>query len=192
MRVVFLSNKITPHQVPFCEAMYSFTNADFVFIETMAVSGELPVGWNANGEKYPYVISSEYFNNHKEDFVKIINESHVVITGSAPESLINERKDKQSLIFRYSERPLKKGNEALKFFPRLFKWRIKGVDVKNTYMLCASAYTAADYAKFGLFKNKCYTWGYFPETVNYEDIDELISQKKKNSILWVARIMETS
>ena len=56
-------------------------------------------------------------------------------------------------------------------------------------MLCASAYTASDYAKFGLFKNKCYKWGYFPECKNY-DVDELISNKTKNSILWCARLID--
>lgn len=57
-------------------------------------------------------------------------------------------------------------------------------------MLCASAYTAADYAKFGLFKNKCFKWGYFPEVRKYDDIDYLIQNKKNNSILWCGRFID--
>ena len=57
-------------------------------------------------------------------------------------------------------------------------------------MLCASAYTAADYAKTGTFLNKTYKWGYFPEVRKYKDIDLLMNEKKKNSILWAGRLLE--
>ena len=65
-------------------------------------------------------------------------------------------------------------------------------------MLCASAYTAADFALFGLFRNKCYKWGYFPEVKKY-DIADLMSRKlsattvglkhPKASILWAGRLI---
>ena len=57
-------------------------------------------------------------------------------------------------------------------------------------MLCASAYTAADYAKFGLFKGKCFKWGYFPECKRYESVDDLMSKKIKNEILWCGRFLD--
>ncbi len=34
---------------------------------------------------------------------------------------------------------------------------------KNVYMLCASAYTSADFSLVGAYRNKSYKWGYFPE-----------------------------
>lgn len=55
-------------------------------------------------------------------------------------------------------------------------------------MLCSSAYAAADYAKTFNFVDKTYNWGYFPATKHY-DIEQLLSKKKKNSILWVARMI---
>lgn len=57
-------------------------------------------------------------------------------------------------------------------------------------MLCASAYTAGDYAKFGLFHNRCYKWGYFPETKRYPNIDDLIDRKAKATILWCGRFLD--
>ena len=57
-------------------------------------------------------------------------------------------------------------------------------------MLCASAYTAGDYAKFGLFHNRCYKWGYFPETIRYPSIDDLIDRKAKATILWCGRFLD--
>jgi glycosyltransferase involved in cell wall biosynthesis len=56
-------------------------------------------------------------------------------------------------------------------------------------MLCASAYTASDYAKFGLFKNKCYKWGYFPEKKVY-DVEQLMAEKEPATILWAARMID--
>ena len=57
-------------------------------------------------------------------------------------------------------------------------------------MLCASAYTAGDYAKFGLFRGRCYKWGYFPETIRYPSIDDLIDRKAKATILWCGRFLD--
>lgn len=57
-------------------------------------------------------------------------------------------------------------------------------------MLCASAFTAADYAKFGLFHNRCYKWGYFPEAIQYPNIDDLIDRKAKTTILWCGRFLD--
>lgn len=60
----------------------------------------------------------------------------------------------------------------------------------NIYLLCASAYTSVDFSKFGLFKGRCYKWGYFPSAKRYENIDRLISRKKKHSILWAGRFLD--
>ena len=57
-------------------------------------------------------------------------------------------------------------------------------------MMCSSAYTASDYAKFGLFKDKCFKWGYFPECKRYESIDALMNSKIKNEILWCGRFLD--
>ena len=49
-------------------------------------------------------------------------------------------------------------------------------------MLCASAYTASDFAKFGCYKNKCFKWGYFPkfEVQNLNNIAEIKQKYIKN------------
>jgi glycosyltransferase involved in cell wall biosynthesis len=57
-------------------------------------------------------------------------------------------------------------------------------------MLCASAYTAKDYASFGLFKGKTYKWGYFPECKNYDAIEGLLKKKNFQEILWCGRFLD--
>lgn len=61
---------------------------------------------------------------------------------------------------------------------------------KPIYMLCASAFTAGDYAKFGLFKRKCYKWGYFPEMRRYDSINDVMRQKDKKMLLWCGRFLD--
>ena len=81
------------------------------------------------------------------------------------------------------------GREILKYIPRLIKYnwenRFKGI-----YLLSVGKFAANDYKKFGLFRKKAFKWGYFPKTVEYEDIDSLVSQKTENSILWVGRFLK--
>lgn len=188
-KVIFISNFFNHHQKPFCEAMYNLLGDGFKFIETDKMTNERKkLGW---GEKiFPsYVISESDYKDNLLKSQELINEADVVIIGSAPEFLIEKRKRDNKLIFRYSERALKKGLEPLKYIPRLIKWNLKNRS-NNIYMLCASAYTSADYGKFFLFKNKCYKWGYFPEVFTYENIDEIIKNKKKNSILWAGRFLD--
>ena len=48
---------------------------------------------------------------------------------------------------------------------------------KNIYLLCAGAFTYADFAKHGSFINKAYKWGYFPETKRYKNANGLIDKK---------------
>ena len=62
------------------------------------------------------------------------------------------------------------------------------------YMLCASAYTVLDHYRFGMYKKKCYKWGYFPAVKKYE-ISNVIRNKSFNKtgtvmLLWVGRFID--
>lgn len=189
-RVVFVSNYFHHHQKPFSDEMFKHLGDGYMFLETSKMTEERKnLGWGL--DTYPsYVYPCDIVYKQESFFKQKINEADVVIIGSAPESFIEERKKQKKLIFRYSERPLKKGIEPLKFLPRLIKWRKKNPAGCPIHMLCASAYTASDYAKFGLFKDKCYKWGYFTEVKHYDNIDALIDEKQENSIVWVARFIK--
>ena len=57
-------------------------------------------------------------------------------------------------------------------------------------MLCNSAFTERDYRLLGFYRKRCYKWGYFTELKVYDDIDTLVDNKKRNSILWVSRYIK--
>ena len=69
-------------------------------------------------------------------------------------------------------------------------WHVTNPKALPIYMLCASAYTAEDYSKFGMFKNRCFKWGYFPECKTYPDITDLLANKDKTEILWCGRFLD--
>ena len=188
--VVFVSNFFNHHQRPFSEAMFSKLGEGYTFVETEAISQErLDMGWEQK-DVPSYVLPFKVFTTQRNKVQHLIDTADVVIFGSAPSELLVRRTQTGKQIFRYSERPLKV-NERWKYPIRLFTWRKALPQKRSIHMLCASAYTAGDYAHFGLFHNRCYKWGYFPETKLY-DVDALMAQKRISeppSILWAGRFL---
>ena len=120
---------------------------------------------------------------------EVIMNADIVITGSyAYENHINKRLKRNKAVIYYSER-LFKYNKVLNVasaIRNIIRYRYS----KNSVLLCISAYAAEDYSKISLFKGRTYKWGYFPVVTRYEDIEKFINNKKKNSILWVGRLIK--
>lgn len=188
MKIAFCSNYFNHHQRFISDEFEKNKNVEkYTFIENTPKREErVKMGW-CSREEPDYVVE---YNIDESIKMEIIDNVDVLILGGAPEKLIKNRKRNRQLIFRCSERPLKKGLEIHKYIPRFLKWHYKNPKSSFVYMLCASAYTAADYSKFWLFGNKMYKWGYFPETKKYNSIDGLIEKKDKKQILWCGRFLE--
>lgn len=189
MKVVFISNYFNHHQSAFAEAMDRETNGNFVFIQTIPMDQERKnMGWNI--DDLPSYVKKIYESDIvRRECEELILFADVVIIGSAPNSLIRERIKQHKLIFRYSERIYKGKWQILQLPLRAVKYHFNNRFGRNIYMLAASAYAAADYAKTGNYIGRCYKWGYFPKTVTY-NIDSLIKEKSPNSILWVGRLID--
>ena len=191
MKVVFVSNYLNHHQLPFSLEMDKATGHNFVFVATKPILPErLSLGYEDMNTSYPWIIRTYESEESYNTAEKLIFDADVIIYGSAPENLIKRRMRAGKLIFRYSERPYKIKDKLYKRLFRIFKFYSKFNGYKNQYMLCASAYTALDYSKTFSFINKTYKWGYFPEVIKYPNINEIINSKKKNSLLWVARLID--
>lgn len=188
MKVVFISNFLNHHQLPFCEAMADKCN--FYFIATQKFNyGKISEGYEDMNSKYPFVVRA--YEGHYEFVQKIIQDADVVIFGEAPERYISDRIKSGKMVFRYLERPLKRGVEIHKYPYRFIKWHYQNHANRNVYLLCASAYAAKDYKLFRLYNNKCYKWGYFPRVIKYPNgIEEIIKKKQESSILWAGRHIE--
>jgi glycosyltransferase involved in cell wall biosynthesis len=189
MTVVFTSNFFNHHQKPLSDALYSLLGDSYHFIETEPISEErLRMGWGGD-TKPPYVKQSYTSEATFAECQRLIDNADVVVQGSAPYGLLKNRLKNNKITFKYSERVYKKGCPYYKL-PRHFWINYhKYIKHKSIYILCASAFTSADYAKTFTFLNRAYKWGYFTELKKY-DIDALIRGKQPASLLWVARLIE--
>lgn len=191
--IVFYSNFINEHQIPFCKAMYKKTDGQFKFVATQPISEErLSMGFEDQSDKFPFVLKAFESKEKQLEALNLGEESEVVILGDAGNEYIEMRLRKGKLTFRYSERFFKEGYWRL-LDPRVLLVRYRN-DVryrnKNFHMLCASAYTARDCQLIHAYPNKIYKWGYFPEVKKYSNIEKMIEWKHPASILWVGRLIE--
>ncbi len=181
MKILFFSNYFNHHQQSLADALWALTGGHFCFLESESISQErLSLGWRVPPRSYVLPLAGN------EALAKQwLREADVVIAGSAPEHWVRQRIRTGKLLLRYSERPLPNGPEPLKYLPRLLKWHWRNPPFRPIYLLCASAFAAADYGRFGLFRRKCYCWGYFPETRRYEGLP---AGKDPREILWCGRM----
>lgn len=198
MKIAFVSNYLSHHQIPFSDAISSIQGVEYSFIAVRAMDNERrTMGWK--DIKKPYEIRSYTDYKTENRAKKIINDADVVILGSAPDSYIIPRLKAGKMTFKYAERFYKQGL-SFKNLPHVAvgAWLHHGRFQKYPlYMLCASAYTAGDAAVFHNYVGRTYKWGYFPEAKKY-DVTDLMSRKlsatsgwkyPKVSILWAGRLI---
>lgn len=199
MKIVFVSNYLSHHQIPFCDAISAIQDIEYFFVSTDVMSLERRnLGYRDIEKSYEIRTynNAEALNRAKE----IINDADVVILGSAPDSYIIPRLKAGKLTFKYAERFYKRGLSYKNLLHAIAgAWLHHGRFQKYPlYMLCASAYTAGDAAVFHNYIGRTYKWGYFPEAKEY-DVDDLMSRKlsvtsgwkhPQVSILWAGRLIE--
>lgn len=190
MKVAFVSNFFNHHQEFLSNALHSATDGEYRFIATEPVPEErLKLGYENANYKYDYIICT-YENEQKlASAKKIIDEADVVIYGAAPFEYIKKRLKEKKITFWYSERINRTKMTLYKQIKRSVGYWFLFGRYSSFYLLCTSAFASMDYAKTGTFLNRAYKWAYFTEVKNY-DINKLILEKKENSILWVARMLE--
>lgn len=189
MKIVFISNYYNHHQKPFCEEIYKRIGTNFSFVSTTMMHAERKkLGYSQ--ETVPDYVVCAYLNEkQRKEAIKKINDADVVIWGSAPYKFIFKRNLFRKLTFKYSERLFKKETSLFKKIYHSMVLKMQNLHNRNVYLLCASAYAYEDYRSIGLYKNRGYRWGYFPETKEY-DTESLMKNKKHNVLLWCGRFLD--
>lgn len=196
MTLTFFSNYMNHHQRPLCDALYQNLGSNFYFVATEEMSEKRKqLGYDNLENDRPYVIKTYDPQDAKKNIKfaqRLVEESDVIIFGSAPEEYLEQRLRQDKLTFRYHERYFKEGRWRI-LDPRVFISHYKKdfrYRKKNLFMLCASAYTAPDCRFIHCYRNKAFKWGYFPPVKQYDSIEEMIERKHPVSILWVARFIK--
>ncbi len=188
-KFVFVSNYISHHQVPFCNALWKLLGGSFAFIQTEPMEEERKrMGWQ--DQNSPAYVKRYY--EEPELCRRWIEEASVVLFGgSDEESYVTSRLEAGKPVVRYSERLYKSGQwkavsprGLLKKYHDHTRYRRQKV-----YMLCAGAYVPSDFHIVRAYPGKLLRWGYFPETKQY-DVKQLMDGKRPGSILWAARFID--
>ena len=184
MRIVFVSNFMNHHQLPFSRALQTHDGVEYLFVETETVPEERrQLGYSVFSD-LPFVIP---YDSQAQD---LINSADAVIIGSSenPE-YISKRMESDRLTFQYSERLYKRGT-VRRFRPKAYRFvhdrYLKYKDNPGFYVLCASAYTSYDLSLWNFPVHKCLKWGYFPDTgmTSFPEKDQDTVR-----ILWAGRMI---
>ena len=171
MKIIFASNFINHHQLPFCEALALLCKEEgggFLFFEMEEMDEERKgMGWEAFAK--PAYIRS-FSKENAEELTGLAEEADVLlIGGDGLSEVIEKRLQNHRAVIRISERIYREG-QWKRFSPRglLSKYRAY-VRYRNDpyYLLCAGAYVASDFSLIHAFPDKMYRFGYFPETKIY-------------------------
>lgn len=189
MKIVMCSNYMNHHQLPFCRALMATEGIEFLFVATEPVSEmRKKLGYKDLDREFDWIIRAYDSEAEYKKAENLVLEADVVLFGSAPRTLIQRRIKKNKITVEYSERLMKSAWSFTKFLSRRLLFPLR-YHKKNLFLLCASAYAAADFAKLGAFKGRTYQWGYFPEVKRYEDVTALVENKEKGRLLWAGRMI---
>lgn len=196
MKITFYSNFLTHHQLPFCLEMYKKYGKDFKFVSMEKINQErISLGYKDMDNDYPFVLKAYESKEKYNEATKLAVDSDIVIAGSTPtDDYIKERLKQDKITFRYYARIFYNGVLSIFDFEnskKVYDRHLKYKKNKNLYLLCASSYGPNDFNELGMYKNKCFKWGYFPETKIY-NVEDLLKQKEneKIEIIWVGRFIK--
>ena len=148
MKVVFISNFINHHQLPFSKEMIKLIGDGYRFIATEPIAQErLDLGYEDMNRKYSFVVCTYDGEEQKELAKKLIDDADIVIQGgSSTEWIKNRLENTDKITFRYSERLFKLGYIRLldpRALTNSYNYHTKYAN-KNFYLLCAGAFYRID------------------------------------------------
>ncbi len=191
MKLVFISNYLSAHQMELCDSFYELLGDDFSFVSIGRI-GEARIKLGMPDIFRCYNKKIESMKSVPMHIEEMINNADVVIYGSAPECLVKNRLKSRKLTFRYAERIYKKEpkfKEKLRSYIGTYIHYVRYLKYPF-YVLCSSGYTAGDINRYFSFKKRTVKWGYFPPQKKYENIDEILENKEDKTILWVGRLLD--
>lgn len=186
------SNFFNHHQKPVCDVLFNELKNNFTFVSTMAMPNSFVDAGYPDYSGVSYNLLSFENNKNLEKAMDLMLTSDVVLFGDAPFELVEPRLKMNKLILFSTERKFKKGNYQ-RFDYRIL-WELYNRHTKhrnkNSYMLCAGAFTANDYTWVKAYPEKMFKWGYFP-IVKPLDINKVLKSKQETTfrILMVCRLI---
>lgn len=188
MKIVFLSTRLTSHQIPLCNCLQGLIK-DFYFIQFSHWETTWDVkGQTVRSEDFAYL---HFYHDEKKFCDQMLMDADIVILGGVDLEIVKSRLQAKKPVLVYLERFYKNGI-TFKNVIRVIggTWLHHGRYQKyGPWLLCASGYCSGDAAIFRNYQGKTLKWGYFPET-RQVDFLQLLEEKKEQTMIWVGRFLD--
>ena len=192
MKIAFYVNYLNHHQVAVADELYRLLGDDFTFVATYPHNvAELKGGKDYS--KRPYCLQTAESAEAHRKAMKLLHEVDVAVIGGGNLAYEIARAKTGKLTFEMSERWLKQGwlnvlsplvLKNLYYYYTLFKH-------KNIYKLCCGGYAASDCRKLGVYKDRCFKWGYFTGANATFCLSEFPNTDNgAATIMWCARFID--
>lgn len=192
MTLTFVTNHVHHHQLPLADEFYRLLGNDYRYVATKPLPDWLIKGGYDPSLDRPYIIRSYISEGKMAEARKLIDESDVVIRGDAPMAWVVQRSKSDKVTFHFTERIYKEGVPWMKLpWHAYLNYKNFG-QYKNNFLLCASAYTAYDFALTRCFIGKSFKWGYFTkvdDTFEVEAPNLGASTSEITPLMWCARFL---
>lgn len=192
MTLTFVTNLVHHHQIPVADELYKLLGDSYHYVATQQLPDWLIKGGYDPTLDRSYITRTYLSDKEMTKARKLIDESDVVIMGDAPSIWAEKRNKEGKVTFYCTERIYKKNIPWLKLPWHAYVHFKNYARFKNTYLLCASAYTASDFALSGCFIGKAFKWGYFTEVDNDFKIEAPnpgASILEITPLMWCARFL---
>ncbi len=194
MKLVFYSVVLNHHQAILADTFHSMLGHDYTFIETAPVNDTKGATEDYSGR--PYLLRAWESAQAWELAMELARSADCcVFSGVQALPFQRERLKRGLLSLDMSERWLKRGFMNL-FSPAIFKmflaYYLGGWAHKPLYKLCCSAFAASDHRKLGMYRNRCYKWGYFTRVEKFDveaSQDVSTSNDDGTPLMWCARYL---
>lgn len=186
MKVVFLTNQASYHQVHFARAMaieLGTENFRIIFHKGTSAS-RAEMGWKDDYDE-PFILRYSESDQVSDECLEWIEEADVVIQGRFPIKYVRARINAGKLTFACQERLWKKPPSWKRKISRaihLYK-NYYSVDKPNYHFLAIGANAAKDLNDMGVFVGRSWRFGYFIDCP--KPVDKPKSEVLK--LLWCAR-----
>lgn len=194
MKVVFYSLILNNHQANVADELWRLTGHSYCFVELANLQAEHRKGDTHDYRDRPYYLRAWQSDaDYRKAMELAVTAECCVFSGVQALPFQKKRMKLGLLSFDMSERWLKRGFLNL-FSPPILKmfiaYHLGGWRKKPLYKLCCSAFAAKDQLRLGMYRDKCYKWGYFTK-VGSNDIRVLSDISSSNGIkfMWCSRYL---
>lgn len=192
MRVLQVTNVVSPHQMPLARCLASRVGSDnFRFAATeVPLVMRTKLGWNAQ-ELEPWILHAGESGDDRHQFDRWWSEADVVIAGYRNVSRLAERVRRGKLTFYMSERWWKPPLGMARLLHPRFAWmayQFRQLEESTCFhYLPIGRYAAADMRRIAAFRERMWNWGYF--TALPDPLPAPCERGNAFRVLWAGRML---